>query len=201
MEDVEGWYDALERYVTDAQRERIAVWCDCLAAYNSGELHGKWLDADVEPDELWQGVREVLATSPVPDAEEHFWANHEGFEGIRIGEYDTVERVTALARLVREHGQAFAAFYGYDESIELDTADEAFQDAYLGVFDSGDDLAHHLWEEFGQELEEEAHRHIPEWAHPYLRFDAESYLNNLEQSGDLYTVEAAHFRLYTFWSR
>ncbi len=31
---------------------RPQVWIGCLAAYNNGELHGDWVDADVVGEEL-----------------------------------------------------------------------------------------------------------------------------------------------------
>ncbi|KDA00731.1 antirestriction protein ArdA, partial [Hyphomonas oceanitis] len=47
------------------------IYVACLAAYNNGRLHGAWIDA-ITPDAIRAGVREMLATSPEPDAEE--WA-------------------------------------------------------------------------------------------------------------------------------
>ncbi|HCN91586.1 MAG TPA: antirestriction protein ArdA, partial [Hyphomonas sp.] len=54
---------------TPAQRPRIYV--ACLAAYNNGCLHGRWIVVTT-PDEIMSEVRAMLADSPLPDAEE--WA-------------------------------------------------------------------------------------------------------------------------------
>ena len=56
-----------------AQPDRPRIYVACLAAYNSGCLHGRWIDATT-PDEIWEQVRAMLADSPEPDAEE--WAIH-----------------------------------------------------------------------------------------------------------------------------
>ncbi|MEP0315093.1 MAG: antirestriction protein ArdA, partial [Hyphomonas sp.] len=56
---------------TPAPRPRIYV--ACLAAYNNGCLHGRWI-AVTTPDEIMSEVRAMLADSPLPDAEE--WAIH-----------------------------------------------------------------------------------------------------------------------------
>ncbi|MEO0467721.1 MAG: antirestriction protein ArdA, partial [Pseudomonadota bacterium] len=49
------------------------IYVACLAAYNNGRLHGRWIDA-TDPHEVWQQVSAMLAASPEPDAEE--WAIH-----------------------------------------------------------------------------------------------------------------------------
>ena len=49
------------------------IYVACLAAYNSGILHGRWIRATT-PDEIKAEVRAMLAESPVPQAEE--WAIH-----------------------------------------------------------------------------------------------------------------------------
>lgn len=56
-----------------ARPDSPRIYVACLAAYNSGCLHGRWIDATT-PDEIWEQVRAMLADSPVPDAEE--WAIH-----------------------------------------------------------------------------------------------------------------------------
>ena len=50
------------------------IYVACLAAYNSGYLHGAWIDADQPADDIQSAVGEMLAASPIPRAEE--WAIH-----------------------------------------------------------------------------------------------------------------------------
>ncbi len=51
------------------------IYIACLAAYNNGYLHGKWIDATQDVDSIYSNIRNVLASSPIPDAEE--WAIHD----------------------------------------------------------------------------------------------------------------------------
>ena len=75
------------------QKEEIRIYVACLAAYNSGALHGRWIDATQDAADIQSEVREMLAASPIAGAEE--WAIHdyEGFEGAQVSEYDGFERV------------------------------------------------------------------------------------------------------------
>jgi len=71
-----------------------------LADYNAGRLHGVWIEATQPPSRIWAEIREMLARSPEPMAEE--WAIHdfEGFAGLRLDEHEAIEDVAALARRV-----------------------------------------------------------------------------------------------------
>ena len=42
--------------------DRPRIYVACLAAYNNGRLHGRWIDATT-PDEIWGEVRAMLAAS------------------------------------------------------------------------------------------------------------------------------------------
>ena len=59
--------------VTAAPRPQPRIYVACLAAYNAGHLHGRWIEATT-PDEVMVEVRAMLADSPLPEAEE--WAIH-----------------------------------------------------------------------------------------------------------------------------
>lgn len=176
------------------------IYVACLAAYNNGVLHGEWLDAAVEEEDLWQGVHGVLATSPVPDAEEHAIHDYEAFQGIQLGEYDSIERVAKIARLVKDHGAAFAAWWSYDTSRELDEAEEAFQGRLIGSFASETELRDHLYDEMGIEhIEDWAQQHTPEWTHQYMQFDMEGYVRDLQLSGEMHVVDDSG-TLHAFWT-
>lgn len=58
--------------------ETPRVWVGCLAAYNAGHLHGKWVEVTPDPDDLHEAIREVIESSPEgPYAEEWFFADWE----------------------------------------------------------------------------------------------------------------------------
>ena len=55
------------------------IYVRCLTAYNSGKLHGKWIDANQNANSIREEIREVLHSSPEHDkfypCEE--WAIHD----------------------------------------------------------------------------------------------------------------------------
>ena len=57
------------------------IYVACLAAYNNGILHGCWVDADQSFEDIWQEIRDMLASSPIPGAEEHAIHDYDGFGG------------------------------------------------------------------------------------------------------------------------
>jgi len=126
--------------ISDKPEPRIYV--ACLAAYNNGHLHGAWIDADQDGWAIYDDVKAMLRASPVADAEE--WAIHdcEGFEGIRIEEYDSFERVAELAAFVTEHGKLGAEVFSYFGSI--DDARSALSDQYAGEYESLADFAQEI---------------------------------------------------------
>jgi antirestriction protein len=162
------------------------IYAASLSDYNAGRLHGAWLDATGDADELAAGVQAMLASSPTPGAEE--WAIHdyEGFGPARLDEYESLETVTALGRGIAEHGSAFAhwaALVGTGESDEL----EHFEDAYLGHFDSLEAYAEELFDDLGYtDLIDQV---IPEHLQPYVRLDVEAFARDLELSGDVTSSE------------
>lgn len=129
------------------------VWIGCLAAYNNGHLHGEWVDAAVDEDEIWAAQKRVLASSPIPRAEEHFIADYEGFGDYRVHEYASLTTVALVARMVEEHGVAFAAWVANDDSV-LNDANEhdlegGFRESYQGSWDSERAYAENAVEELG----------------------------------------------------
>ena len=79
-----------------ALEEGPRIYIACLAAYNSGILHGRWIAATM-PDEVQAEVRTMLAESPVPEAEEWAIHDHEGFEDVSVSDYASFESVCDLA--------------------------------------------------------------------------------------------------------
>lgn len=92
----------METDLTLTETDKPRIYVACLAAYNNGYLHGAWIDADREPWAIWANIRDMLARSPIPDAEEHAIHDYEGFEGVRIAEYADIERVSEIAAFIGE---------------------------------------------------------------------------------------------------
>jgi antirestriction protein len=176
-----------------------------LSDYNAGVLHGVWLRADVEAEDLWDGINEMLAASPTTQrygdvAEE--WAIHdyEGFSSfVRLGEYESIERVAALARGIGRYGDAFAAWWSMDTREENDDEglDVAFQEQYLGEFSSIEDYGRQILDDMGIEIEQLPG--VPEGLRPYVRVDVEAWTRDMQMGGEISTVESQG-GIYVFWS-
>lgn len=165
----------------------IRIYVACLAAYNSGILHGRWIDAEQEPDAIRDGIGLMLKASPIPEAEE--WAIHayEGFEGVSIAESEDIEQVSEFARFVAEHGKLGAKLIDHFGNIEQ--AREALEERYRGCFES---LADYV-----QELTEGC-TSIPE----HLRFyiDWQAMARDAELNGEVLTIETAFDAVHVFSS-
>ena len=165
------------------------IYVACLAAYNASVLHGAWIDADQPADDIHAAVRDMLAASPVPGAEE--WAIHDydGFGLLRLSEWESFERVSAIAQGIAQHGHAFAAWLSYDESRDL--ADiEAFEEAYRGEWDSLRAYAEDWAESTGlYDLADQA-------GSPYITVDIDSLETDL--TIEMNVVETDHHTVYVF---
>lgn len=139
----------------------MKVWIGCLAAYNSGRLHGKWFDLEDHPtaEDLQEVVNKtVLQTSPapnvlvtvttedgtkeVPSSEEWFIADHEGFPEGSVGEYTSFgklyeirERIAEAEEEFGDDGQEILEAFEYCFGTN-DTPISTIREAYRGKYDS-----------------------------------------------------------------
>ena len=164
------------------------IYVACLAAYNNGCLHGRWIAATT-PDEVMAEVRAMLAASPLPDAEE--WAIHdyEGFEGAHLSEYASFETVCDLAGFIAEHGRLGALVYRHFGD-DLEQAAAAFDD-YAGCYSSRADFAEQLHRDTGTE--------IPAALEYYIDWSA--LARDMELNGDIMIFETGFEDVHVFWTR
>jgi antirestriction protein len=87
------------------------IYIACLASYNNGILYGNWIDANQDADVLSTEIKEILAKSPMENAEE--WAIHDysDFDDIRLSEYEGLETISQVAQNIVEHGELFIELY------------------------------------------------------------------------------------------
>ena len=142
------------------------IYVASLSDYNSGRLHGRWIDANQDEDSIWEEVQAMLEESKEPIAEE--WAIHDydGFGDLRLGEYESFERISLIAQDIELYGEgetaAFLGNFGAD-------FDGSFPDYYVGQFESEKDYAYEYVSDCGwanldsQQLES---------IEPYLDWDA-----------------------------
>ncbi|MEZ4614385.1 MAG: antirestriction protein ArdA [Caldilineaceae bacterium] len=166
------------------------IYVACLAAYNSGILHGVWIDAlHHNSDAIMEEVQAMLKSSPVPGAEE--WAIHgyEGFAGVHISESEGFLQVHEYALFVNEHGELGAKVMAHCGS-GVDAAEAILDEDYSGCYASIADFA----EEMIRETTE-----IPQNLQYYI--DYARMAADWEMSGDIFTIETAHDEVHVFWNR
>lgn len=163
----------------------IQIYVACLASYNNGILHGRWINAAQDAWAIYEDIRAMLSASTIPDAEE--WAIHdyEGFGEIRIDEHFGIEDIVQIAAFIAEHG-ALGAKLVYHLGY-LPEAREVMADGYHGAFGS---LADYV-----QEITEEC-TDIPEALRPYI--DWQAMARDAEMGGDLFTIQTAHDEVHVF---
>ena len=167
-----------------------SIYVACLAAYNNGKLHGVWIDAlNNDPDEIMGQIQAMLKASPELDAEEWALHDYEGFEGIRLSEWEGLEQVHMLAQFVDGYGPLGAKLLEHCDN-EIHIARAVMSDGYAGCYAN---LA-----DFAQELTEDTTK-IPENLRYYI--DYEYMGRDMEMSGDIFTIETAHDEVHVFWSR
>jgi antirestriction protein/transcriptional regulator with XRE-family HTH domain len=120
--------------VEPAEQPRIYV--ASLSDYNAGRLHGSFIRADQPADEIHEAIKAMLARSPESGAEE--WAIHDydGFYGLHLSEYESIEHVVTIGQGIAEHGPAFAAWAGLLGSGQWDEDLHRFEDCYRGEWTS-----------------------------------------------------------------
>lgn len=166
----------------------IRIYVADLAAYNNGFLHGVWIDATQDIDDIQEEIKTMLASSPVEDSEEYAIHDYEGFGGYSLGEYEGIDTAHEIACFIEEHediaGDLLAHFDG-----DLDDARKAIEDGYYGCYKSLADYAEELTEQTTT---------IPEHLKYYIDYDRMA--RDMEMSGDIYTIETAHDEVHVFWS-
>lgn len=168
--------------------DEIRIYVADLAAYNAGHLHGIWIDATLELDEIQARVSAMLEASPVKGAEEYAIHDFEGFDGYRISEHDSLENAHEIACFIEEHPDFGAALLAHFN--DLAQARKAAEDDYCGCYSS---LA-----EYAQELTEQT-TNIPQ--HLAMYIDYRSMARDMEYSGDVFTLEISFEQVHIFWNR
>lgn len=188
IEQVSG--DNNEAVITPNGPERARdsapqIWIGSLSDYNNGTLHGEWMDAARDAEEIHADIRAILARSPTAAkygdaAEEWGIFDHEGFGAYNVPEYESIEIVSRIARGIAEHGPAFAA---WADVMDGEEALDGFADAYLGEYDSLEAYATQLVEDLGynQILDD----NLPEHVRRYVEINVAGLAQDMWLSGDV----------------
>lgn len=122
------------------------IYVACLAAYNDGQLHGCWIDADQPEETLYQDVQAMLAESPVAGAEEWVIQDYEGFGGYSLSEYTGLDQVAEIAAFIREHQELGVAVLNYTGG-DLEQSQVMIDEQYHGLYDTEEDFTESFFEE------------------------------------------------------
>ncbi|MEM8952073.1 MAG: antirestriction protein ArdA [Pseudomonadota bacterium] len=154
------------------------VYVADLAVYNAGRLHGVWIDATEDVEAMLEEVQAMLDASPEPTSGEYAIHDTDGFEGIRIDEWASLETVHKMALFVIEHGRPGAALVDYCCN-DVEEAKRLFEDGcYLGAWESTADYAQDLMEQTTE---------IPDRLAMYV--DYQAMARDMELNGDIFTIE------------
>ena len=166
------------------------IYVACLASYVNGRLHGVWIDANQDADDLQAEVDALLAASPEPGSEEHAIHDFEGFHGIELHEYESLENVSKLATFITDHGELGAAVHAHTGN--LDEAIELLENCYQGEWPDLEAWAEDYLEQTGQFAA------LPSQLRMY--FDYAAFGRDCQLNGDLFTVDVGG-STHVFWSR
>lgn len=172
------------------------IWVGSLADYNNGVLHGAWMDAAREPEQIQAGIQTMLADSPWTartgePAEEWGIFDYDNFGACRIDQHEDLDWISAVAKGITQHGLAFAA---WAEVVEEPALLPDFDAAYLGHYDSLHAYVEQLINDLGyDQILDQA---VPPSLRPYVKIDIAATALDLGQ--DLHVLEAAEGGVWIF---
>jgi antirestriction protein len=167
------------------------IWVGSLSDYNNGILHGEWIDAARQADEVWADINRMLAASPTmaetgEPAEEWGIFDYEKFGNVRVHPVDQIETVARIARGIAEHGLAFAAWADVMEGD--DEALKHFEDGYVGHYEDVEAFIEERIDDAG--YEQMLDRAVPESLRPYVKIDIDGMASDMQMSGEIHIVPA-----------
>ncbi len=165
----------------------MKIYVADLAAYNNGKLHGVWIDALQDIDDIYEQVHDMLRQSPEPFAEEYAIHDYEGFEGYSVSEYEGLEAVHTIACFLIEHEGYGAELLNYAGDIE--SAQRLYDEAFQGEYCNLEDYARTFTEET-QELPNNLAYYI----------DYERMGRDMELTGDIFTIQSDVHTILVFWA-
>ena len=160
---------------------RPQIYVASLSDYNAGRLHGVWLDANQEVDELQAGIDAMLAASPEPIAEEYAVHDYEEWGPVHLDEYTSLDVISTVAKGLAEHGAPFGHWAEYVRFGEDDL--HRFEEVYQGCWESLATWAEDVVDDLGGTVLEA----VPEWLRSYVSIDFERLGNDMAM--DYYTAD------------
>ena len=148
-----------------------------LAAYTNGKLHGVWINALAELDDIFDIIKTMLASSPERHAEEYAIHDYEGFDGCSLSEYQSVESVRDIAMFLNEYPDIGGELLAYFDN-DIKQAQDAAVEQYQGCYDSLADYAQVITEDTTS---------IPNHLQYYI--DYERMARDMEMGGEIFMLK------------
>ncbi len=164
------------------------VYVADLAAYNAGKLHGIWIDALDDLDDIQQQIDVMLKNSPIGFAEEYVFHDYRGFEGCSVYQYEGIESVHEKAVFIDRHGELGARLLAH-MADDYEAAANMLEDNYNGEYKSLEDFAWELTRDTSE---------VPEHLEPYI--DYEKMARDMDMSGDIFTISVLTGEVHVFWN-
>jgi antirestriction protein len=139
------------------------IYVACLASYNSGILHGAYIDATLEPDDMLDLIGEMLEKSPVIGAEEREIHDFDDFDCIRIDRWEDLQHVHDIACFLVEKGELGARLLK-ELGENVDEARRVMDDDYIGEYNS--------IVEYAMERTADCYSDLPEFIAGYIDYKA-----------------------------
>lgn len=127
----------------------IRFYAACLAAYNNGQLHGAWIDATSDEDEMKEAVQAMLKASPQPNAEE--WVIHDYDDEAKaishLGETSDLTKIATIMEAFEEIESDYDDHYlpmlieWVSERAEPAHWSYHLSDSFRGFYDDAEDYA------------------------------------------------------------
>lgn len=164
----------------------MRFYAACLASYNAGVLHGEWIEASSDAEEMQEAISAMLRKSRFPNvmvkhpetgemvrsAEEWAVHDHEGFPGW-FGEYPALSKIAELVELLEDdHGLSEEAVLAVcHEFRDIEQAKDAISDRFAGHYSS--------FRDYAEEVADEALNACNAPDHLRNYFDYDSYARDL----------------------
>lgn len=191
------------------------IYVACLASYNNGVLHGRWIDVDGrDATELREEVEAMLRQSPypnvtvqcpaceggeqegcatcrgvgkLPSAEEFAIHDHEGF-GRMVGEYTSLQDVVAIAEGLTGGNALAFRWLVEDRGFSVSEAADRAEDVRIYQAEGVYDLAADYAQELFEETRSSEERgRLNQW--PFTCIDWEAAGRELTIGGDVELAE------------
>jgi len=121
------------------------IYVACLSSYSNGIHYGAWINAAQPLEDIEEQIKQLLAKSPMPGAEEIAVHAFEDFGSLSIGEYESIEAIQEKAAFIVEHGELGAELLAHCGNLEYAT--DALENYYVGEHESELDYAIYLFDE------------------------------------------------------